>query len=429
MRFFSILGDVCRGKTPGQLVIQLTDLCNAACPQCGMRRSADFRRNSLSLDQCREIIDRAAERGVSALSLTGGEPLLYLEEVTKLVNHAARAGINYTRTGTNGFLLARPEAADFIDRVKRCAESLAASKLRNFWISIDSAVPQTHEKMRGLNGLISGIEKALPVFHGFGLYPTANLGLNRNLGGESKALPILGNMPTQEQAENFTAMVAEGLSSFFRLVGNLGFSIVNFCYPMSVTAGDGLAAVYPASADEQLVRFSRAEKAGLFTAMLEVIPRFRRQLRIFSPLSAVDTLARIYRNEPVIPFPCRGGTDYFFISATDGHTYPCGFRGEENLGDYRFTNPGGVRGRICTACDWECFRDPSELLGPVSCALSAPWALFTRHRRTPAFYRLWLEDLRYYQACDYFDGRRPSRLHKLPNGWGKSPHVAQPATG
>jgi hypothetical protein len=29
------------------------------------------------------------------------------------------------------------------------------------------------------------------------------------------------------------------------------------------------------------------------------------------------------------------------------------------------------------------------------------------------FYRLWLEDLRYYHSCDFFDGRKPPDYAKL----------------
>ncbi|OQX09511.1 MAG: hypothetical protein BWK76_22075 [Desulfobulbaceae bacterium A2] len=93
-----------RGRIPGQVVIQYTDRCNAACPQCGMRRTESFPRATLGPDNARRVIDAAAARGVKALSLTGGEPLLHLDEVIALIDHAAAAGIPFIRTGTNGFL-------------------------------------------------------------------------------------------------------------------------------------------------------------------------------------------------------------------------------------------------------------------------------------------------------------------------------------
>lgn len=402
------------GRQPGQLIIQLTDKCNATCPQCSMRVSEKFQRSSLTVDQCLAIVDKAAERGVSALSVTGGEPLLFLPELTKIISHAHRAGIPYTRTGTNGFTFRNPEAADFDDRVKRCAEVLAKSPIRNFWISIDSAIPKTHEKMRGFNGVIAGIEKALPIFHQYNLYPTANLGLNRNLGGDTSDNVLTQRKPlTAARKAEFIGGVEQGLSDFFTLVANLGFTIVNFCYPMSIEVSDNLEAVYPASSPDYIVSFTKEEKAWLFEAMLTTIPRFRSSLRIFSPLSALDTLWKHYSGEEITPFPCRGGLDYFFINAGDGHTYPCGYRGMDDLGDYRTTTPQLQEKEDCRRCDWECFRDPSELFGPVSYGLSSPLSLFTKYKRDKQFYKLWLNDLSYYRACDYFDGRKNINQAKI----------------
>jgi molybdenum cofactor biosynthesis enzyme MoaA len=91
-----------RDRVPGQLIIQLTDHCNASCPQCGMRRNAPFRRTLLSLDDVRRIIDHAARSGITSLSFTGGEPFLFPDELITLIRYAGEAGIRYVRTGTNG---------------------------------------------------------------------------------------------------------------------------------------------------------------------------------------------------------------------------------------------------------------------------------------------------------------------------------------
>lgn len=52
--------------------------------------------------RCREIIDKAAELGIRALSLTGGEPLFSHKEAATIIKHAARRNIVYTRTATGG---------------------------------------------------------------------------------------------------------------------------------------------------------------------------------------------------------------------------------------------------------------------------------------------------------------------------------------
>jgi hypothetical protein len=64
-------------------------------------------------------------------------------------------------------------------------------------------------------------------------------------------------------------------------------------------------------------------------------------------------------------------------------------------------------------CDWECFRDPSELFGPLLSVFSAPLSLIRKMRSDRDYFSVWLDDLRYYRACDFFDGRRPPDFARL----------------
>ena len=192
MKLRPLLARLKTGRLPGQLIIQLTDRCNATCPQCGMNIRERYPRHTLVRDDVRRMIDAAARQGIDAVSFTGGEPLLVLNDLVDLIRHAGAAGITFIRTGTNGFSFQSPDKPDFSDRVHRLAETLAATPLRNFWISIDSADPETHEQMRGFAGVIRGIERAIPIFHAHGLHPSANLGINRNLNGRP-AIPFLAS--------------------------------------------------------------------------------------------------------------------------------------------------------------------------------------------------------------------------------------------
>ena len=414
-----LLRALAAGRVPGQLVIQLTDRCNARCPQCGMRVSADFARHRLPVDRVRRIIDAAAARGVGAVSFTGGEPFLLTDDLVALIEHAGRAGIPMIRTGTNGFWLqVRPDGS-LPDRVERLAARLAATPLRNLWISIDSADAATHEQMRGLPGVIRGIEAALPIFHRHGIYPAANLGLNRNLAGPGFAAWQRDAAARSEEPSymrDFADGYRQALERFYRFVESLGFTMVNTCYPMSVapepTAAD-LSPVYAAAASDSVVRYRRAEKAVLFGVLADVIARWRHRLRIFSPLCALHHLQRQYASSAADGgYACRGGIDFFFIDARDGLTYPCGYRGAECLGTFTAAVHRSEENG-CRRCDWECFRDPSELFGPLLALRRGPALLAAAWRRDPAFFDLWRYDLRYYLACDGFDGRRPSDPARL----------------
>lgn len=409
----TLLANLWRRQVPGQLVIQLTDRCNAFCPQCGMRVTERFPRSRLSVDDVKRILDCAAERGVTVVSFTGGEPFLFLQELTELIRYAGRAGIEYVRTGTNGFLFVEERQSHFESRVKEIAESLAGTPLRNLWISIDSAKPEVHEKMRGFPGVIKGIEKALPLFHAFGIYPSANLGINRNMGHAIQAPSESRETAPDRLYHEF----GRAFHAFYDFVLNLGFTIVNVCYPMSIDGAEtdsGLSPVYAATSTEHLVRFSKDEKSAMFKALLDTVPEFRSRIRVFSPRSSIYALSRYYETGTQSIHPCRGGIDFFFIDSKDGDTYPCGYRGLENLGKY--WDPGWHSARNqspCRRCDWECFRDPSELFGPLLHAFSNPLTLAARVRKDPMFYRLWFEDLKYYQACDLFNGRRAPDSRRL----------------
>ena len=194
----------------------------------------------------------------------------------------------------------------------------------------------------------------------------------------------------------------------------MGFTIVNTCYPMSVAAGaEGLNPVYRATSEEDIVCYNPVEKATVFRALADTIPEFRGEVRVFSPLSSLVALARQYELAAESPYACRGGVDYFFVNSKDGEVYPCGYRGGEVIAKPWERDGRTPRGEGCQRCDWECFRDPSELCGPMLEAFSAPWRLFQRWRRDREYFRLWQEDLRYHLACGLFDGRKPPRLSRL----------------
>ena len=393
-----------RGR-PRQVVMQITNRCNARCAQCGMRVTAGGERGDMDADAARRVIDRCAALGVAALSFTGGEPFLTGSTLFDLLDYAGRAGIRYLRTGTNGYQFASPDAPGFTDRVTRLAERLAATPVRNFWISLDSADPATHEANRGHAGMVEGVARALPIFHAHGLFPTANVALNRHMGGPE---PLSGS------GEAFYSAACRQISRFFETAARLGFTMANCCYPMSDADRDkGAQAVYAATASDARVTFADAEKRELFRAALDTIPRHRGDLRIFTPLCALHALVRQYGLPPRQARPCLGGVSFFYVDR-HGDCFPCGYRAGENMGPFWKLSEERLGGEPhCRACDWECFRDPSELLGPLGDLAAGPagWLRLLRGDRRQL--RLWLGDLRYFMACSQFDGRRAPDVQGL----------------
>ena len=140
------------GRAPRQVVVQITSRCNASCPQCSMRAGATVARSTMPNATALSVIERAADANVRAISFTGGEPLLDVDQVARFVRFARLRGIQYTRTGTNGFLFANPDLWRVAERARSVADKLSNAGLRNLWISLDSADPTTHEALRGLPG-------------------------------------------------------------------------------------------------------------------------------------------------------------------------------------------------------------------------------------------------------------------------------------
>ena len=343
----------------------------------------------------------------SAISFTGGEPFIDHKIIFELLDYAGKEGVRYLRSGTNGFMFARNGKPVPLEEAELFIRRLAETKIRNFWISIDSSDTKTHETMRGLPGVIAGIENALPIFHTYGIYPAANLGINRNILGTT-ILPLNGTEDEGRFFEEFSV----GFHNFFQKVIHMGFTMANLCYPMSRNNENINESAYGAISDDSIVSFSRRELMLIFQALLEIIPIYRERIRIFTPLSALYGMAG---KDSSLVFPCLGGIRYFYMNSLDGHIYPCGFRGEEDLGcEIGTTMKQRNRTQKCFRCHWECFMDPSQLFGIGNYILRHPLKVIFHKRKASAasksdseLFRLWFADIKYYLHCHLVDGRRP----------------------
>lgn len=392
------------GRVPGQAVIQYTDACNARCGHCGMSLDNHFPRTKLEPENIKRLIDKLAARGVLAVSFTGGEPLLYLDEVAGCIRYARKAGMRSVRTGTNGYFLRGAGEPGFRERVGRYAATLAENGCTAFWISLDAASDAEHETHRGLPGVVRGMREGLPIFHEHGLFPAANLCINRNMDGlQAREIP---GAPFDPHA--FYERFRRAFMLYFAHVLELGFTAANVCHPMLGDAFGSGEIVYQAASSEDFIRFRPEEKAPLYRALMDAVSLFRPRLRIFTPKSALLSMIRAAEGDPRQGYPCRGGLDFFFVDAAGMRAFPCGYRGGEDLTSLIETGGRtGGKGEACERCDWECFRDPSHLFGPLREAFTSPISLARRFARDPHWARLWISDLRYLRSCGWFDASRP----------------------
>ena len=113
-----------------------TNQCNLKCVHC-YQDAEEATDRELSTDEAKKMIDEIAKAGFKIMIFSGGEPLLR-PDIYELVAHAASCGLRPV-FGTNGTLIT-DEVAQKLKEAGACAMG----------ISVDSLVPEKHDKFRGL---------------------------------------------------------------------------------------------------------------------------------------------------------------------------------------------------------------------------------------------------------------------------------------
>jgi radical SAM protein with 4Fe4S-binding SPASM domain len=137
----------------GPLIANLviTYRCNNVCYQCDLPRPWYYRQrgeNELDTGELLRIIDELAELGVAGVNVSGGEPSLRRDHL-KLLAHVKGAGMN-ANLSTNAFTLADPERV----------EALLATGVDSINISLDGALAETHDRLRGAPGGFARVARA-----------------------------------------------------------------------------------------------------------------------------------------------------------------------------------------------------------------------------------------------------------------------------
>jgi radical SAM protein with 4Fe4S-binding SPASM domain len=117
---------------PSLIVWILTGQCNLSCSHCYASRFRSLR--SLTTSQAAKILREAWKFGVSSVSFTGGEPLLY-QGIFSLLDEASAMSMSVSLV-SNGSTLTR-------DTVRKIAKHDV-----HLYLSVDGG-KETHEKLRG----------------------------------------------------------------------------------------------------------------------------------------------------------------------------------------------------------------------------------------------------------------------------------------
>jgi len=113
--------------------------CNLKCAHCYINASETKLRDELSTDAAKMLIHQIVEVSRPLLILSGGEPLLR-EDIYEIIRYGADRGLRMGM-GSNGMLID--------DEVTRRLENAGMGTVA---VSLDSSVPERHDKFRGVKG-------------------------------------------------------------------------------------------------------------------------------------------------------------------------------------------------------------------------------------------------------------------------------------
>lgn len=128
-----------RFSAPLIVVWNYTQACNLTCRHCYQSAARKPLADELTTDQKLDLIDQMEHEYVPFLAVAGGEPLVS-KDIWTVLEHCKQRGV-HTTVATNGTLLS-----------KETCQRLAESGVKYVEVSLDSIVPEEHDRFRGLEG-------------------------------------------------------------------------------------------------------------------------------------------------------------------------------------------------------------------------------------------------------------------------------------
>ena len=127
-----------RKARPINMVLMLSAGCNMSCRHCSAKHYMSGNARPLRVEEVKDLADQFVDLGGSSLIYSGGEPTLH-KNLLELVDHVPKdkSTISIFTNGT---------------RIPDLADELKSAGLFGTLVSLDSHIPEKHDKYRGSPG-------------------------------------------------------------------------------------------------------------------------------------------------------------------------------------------------------------------------------------------------------------------------------------
>ena len=139
----------------------VTRKCNMKCSHCYINADTKESITELTTEEAKKLIDQICEVSKPLLVLSGGEPLLR-PDIYDLVRYGASKGLKMG-IGSNGSLIETD-----------AAKKLKEAGIETVSISLDSHIPEQHDKFRGIQGSWEKAVNAIKVLRKNGVLVQVN---------------------------------------------------------------------------------------------------------------------------------------------------------------------------------------------------------------------------------------------------------------
>jgi len=189
------------GYVLNRIYFYLTQGCNLRCRHCWIApkfQTEDAVWPSLDFELFKGIVGQGMGLGLSAVKLTGGEPLIH-QDIEKILDHINETGLELT-IETNG-VKCTPEIVEKIVKNNRPSVS----------VSLDGADAATHEWVRGVSGCFDATLEGVRNLIRAGLRPQIIMSVMRRNADQLEAVVRLAEKEKAESVKfNLVTPTARG---------------------------------------------------------------------------------------------------------------------------------------------------------------------------------------------------------------------------